>query len=109
MVCRFLPVSVPDHDGGTKRNPLSAARNFRDDNRIQGLLNLADCGFDLSQVGFRCWPGLVAPGRQSLLHFEQVAQALFQPGCTFFCDVLPGARWKLRADGGNLFRAGIII
>jgi hypothetical protein len=33
MICRFLPVPVPDHDGSAKRDLLLISRNLRNDAR----------------------------------------------------------------------------
>ena len=42
MVCRFLPVPVPDHDGSAKRDLLLNGRNLHNDHRVQYLLKLAN-------------------------------------------------------------------
>jgi hypothetical protein len=69
------------------------------------------CGWPIrSSAGRLPTPAcLVPPGRQSLLHFEQVAKALFQPIRALPCDVIPGAGWELGPKGRNLFRARFII
>jgi hypothetical protein len=97
VVCRFFSVSMPDHDGGVKRDLLLIGRNFRDDNGIQYLLKSADGRFELPLFGFRPRPRLVASGRHCLLLLEQVVQALFQPLRALTCDVVSCAELKLRA------------
>jgi len=100
---------MPDHDGSAEAHFLLINGNLRDDNRIQYLLEPADGRFDLPLVGFPRRSCLVAPGRESLLLFEQVVQALFQPIRALAGDVIPGAGWKLRPKGRRLLRAGFII
>ena len=56
MICGFLPVPMPDHDGGPKRDFLLISRNFRDYNGLQYLLKPADGPFDLPLLWFRRRP-----------------------------------------------------
>jgi hypothetical protein len=109
MICRFLPVPVPDRYTGPKCDLPLISRDFCDDNRIQGLLNLTDRRLDLALIGSQRRSCLVAPGRQCLLHFEQIAQALFESSRPRASDVVPAAGRKLRPEGRNRLAAGIIV